>query len=233
MERILAIIGGMGPLASAEFVKTLYEFNGGDIEQETPACVLYSDPTFPDRTEMIMSDSDAMLISRLVKVLRSLRQLGISKTVICCITMHCFLPKVPAQLRENIISLIDLIMEGILNTKKRHLLLCTNGTRKVGIFQRHSKWNLAERYVTLPDDYDQNRIHNFIYKIKKSVIDDSVIAYLDALSYKYQVDTFIAGCTEIHLLTKYLMKHKYVGKNYRIEDPLLTLSKNLKRYIDA
>ena len=50
MTKLLGILGGMGPLASAEFLKTIYEYGTRDLEQRSPACILYSDPTFPDRT---------------------------------------------------------------------------------------------------------------------------------------------------------------------------------------
>jgi len=231
MGKILGIIGGMGPLASAEFVKTFYELNCEDVEQGMPPCVLYSDPTFPDRTEAILSGTHSTVISRLVEVLQNFRQLGISKTVLCCITLHYFLPKVTRQLRENIISLLDLIIEEVSNTKKRHLLLCTTGTRRADIFQTHAQWSLAEPYVVMPDEEDQDKIHNYIYKIKQNVIEDSLVSYLKALRRKYLVDAFIAGCTEFHIVTKYLMKHKNEEQDFDINDPLLTLAKNYESYI--
>jgi aspartate racemase len=105
MKKLLGILGGMGPLASAEFLKTIYEYNVADLEQELPACVLYSDPKFPDRTEAIISGSDDILINLMVTALESLCQLGISKVVITCVTMHYFLPLIPTRLREKVISI--------------------------------------------------------------------------------------------------------------------------------
>ena len=41
---MLGIVGGMGPLASAEFVKTIYEYNHWTgKEQEAPKILLYSE----------------------------------------------------------------------------------------------------------------------------------------------------------------------------------------------
>lgn len=47
----LGVLGGMGPLASAEFLKTIYECSVAGGEQRSPSVIMYSDPTFPDRTE--------------------------------------------------------------------------------------------------------------------------------------------------------------------------------------
>jgi aspartate racemase len=231
MKKILGILGGMGPLASAEFMKTIYEFNTADLEQKLPTCILYSDPTFPDRTEAIINNkSEDLLVSLLVETLQKLTQLGASKVVITCITTHYFLPRVPAHLRENIISLIDLIIQEILPTKKRYLLLCTNGTRQAGIFQKHPQWHLAEQHVILPNQADQNTVHHLIYQIKTSGYQESMAFSLDNFIKKYQVDSLIAGCTEFHLLTKHLMKPESDERNERIVDPLLTLAQNFKNY---
>jgi aspartate racemase len=57
----------MGPLASAEFVKTIYEYNLASREQEMPACILLSDPTIPDRTEAIQNGAEEKVVARLDK----------------------------------------------------------------------------------------------------------------------------------------------------------------------
>ena len=63
MTKLLGILGGMGPLASAEFLKTIYEYGTRDLEQRSPACILYSDPTFPDRTQTIVNGEEAQFTS--------------------------------------------------------------------------------------------------------------------------------------------------------------------------
>ena len=139
MNQSLGILGGLGPLASAEFLKTIYEFNMTDLEQQSPICILYSDPTFPDRTDAILSGADDLLVNLLIESLEKLFHLGVSKVVIVCVTIHYFLPKVPAPFRKKIISLVDLIVKEILATDQKHLLLCTNATVKTGIFQKHEQ----------------------------------------------------------------------------------------------
>lgn len=232
-NKMLGILGGMGPLASAEFLKTIYECNSAHMEQDSPLCILYSDPTFPDRTEVITGGSESLLLNRLVDTLKRLCNFGASKLVICCITAHYFLPEFPSSLKKKIISLIDVITEEVFNTKKRHLLLCTNGTRKSRIFERDKKWSLVEPYVILPHDEDQKNIHKLIYRIKRNWSPEKAVSSLNSVLQKYSVDSIIAGCTDIHLLTKYLMIQEDKHSNYHIVDPLLTLAKKLKRLIDA
>lgn len=236
MKNLLGILGGMGPRVSAEFLQTIYEFNLRDKEQDSPACILYSDPTFPDRTEAILSGSDEILIERLVKAFEDLVNLGVSKIVIACVTLHHFLPRIPRHLQDKAISLIDVILEEVLKTQKRHLLLCTKGTHHARIFQNNERWSFAEPYVAIPCELDQKITHDFIYQIKGNDAGIAVMYcadYLGALVEKYQVDAFIVGCTEFHLVAKYLMRSKQGHKPYGIVDPLLTISANLGRFIDV
>lgn len=233
MNKLLGILGGLGPLASAEFLKTIYELNVTDLEQQSPACILYSEPRFPDRTDAILGGSDELLISLLVKSLENLCQMGVSKVVLACVTMHYFLPKVPLPLREKVISLIDLIVTEVLTVGKNHLLLCSNGARQAGIFHKYERWNLVEPNVLLPDDGDQNMLQSCIYQIKSNSDKDNIIIYIKQLYEKYKVDSIIAGCTEFHIINKHFMKSDLNELNYHIVDPLITIAKNMNEFMDA
>jgi aspartate racemase len=46
----LGVLGGMGPLASAEFLKTIYEESLDGPEQTAPQVVLHSDGSSPGCT---------------------------------------------------------------------------------------------------------------------------------------------------------------------------------------
>src|SRR5215207_7095330 len=106
---VLGVLGGMGGLASAEFVKTIYEFSGevSPREQAAPAVLMYSDPAFPDRTEAFLRGETQPILTRLIDALELLDRMGASRFVICCMTIHYLLPQVPDRLRERIISLTD------------------------------------------------------------------------------------------------------------------------------
>lgn len=238
MKKILGILGGMGPMASAEFLKTIYEFalTLAQLEQELPICILYSDPTIYDRTYVITNNLSRLLVKSLINKFEALEQIGVTKVVIPCITAHHFLPKLPLQMQKKVISLIDIIINEVLNTQKKYLLLCTKGTRYAEIFQNHNDWHLIKNFILFPDAHDQNSIHDKIYKIKAESHHDLEYYkyYLDYLADQYQVEAFIAGCTEIHLLSKHLVKSKKVDNvNYSIVDPLLIFATNLRRFVNA
>jgi aspartate racemase len=231
-RRVLGILGGMGPLASAEFLRTIYKLNPVDVEQESPVCFLHSDPTFPDRTEAILKGAEDSLVKPLGKALEKLYGLGSHKVVIACVTMHHLLPRVPLELRRGIISLVELTVEEALKSGKRHLLLCTDGTRKSGVFQSHERWRLAQARVALPDDGDQRDIHALIYRIKKNGRTPAAIRQVRDLLRKYRVDSYISGCTELHLLSEDFAGSVRGGVADRnVIDPLWIIAKEYKKLL--
>ena len=62
-RKIMAIIGGMGPLASAAFLSSIYERSLRAEEQLSPRILLLSDPSFPDRTRAILDGRAEVLLT--------------------------------------------------------------------------------------------------------------------------------------------------------------------------
>ncbi len=223
-EDLLGVVGGLGPLASAEFVKTIYEHCRGRTEQETPRVLLYSDPTFPDRTQSLLKGSEGPLLNQLIDTLTDLQRLGASRFVICCITIHHLLPRVPNDLRSRVVSLIDVIFDELATRGVPHLLLCTTGTRELGIFQKHERWTQYADLFVMLDEADQQKVHRLIYELKSGADVHQRIAFVEGLLDKYNISAFIAGCTEIHLLAK---RFSATRDDARCIDPLIYIARQL------
>ena len=227
-SNILGVVGGLGPLASAEFLKTLYEWSIKKREQEGPIVFLYSDPTFPDRTDSFLSGEGDEVLERLITASNHLRQMGVSKILVCCVTIHYLFPRLPKELRGQMVSLLDLIFDGVAGSSKKHLLVCSNGSRKLELFESHDGWKAAHSKIILPDERDQDLIHNdLIYQIKQNGDVNQKIKLLESLLAKYGVDSFIAGCTEMHLVAKGLMNSVGNVNKYSCIDPLTIMAKEM------
>lgn len=224
---IIAVVGGMGPLASSEFVKTIYEDNVGEPEQDAPVVILYSDPTFPDRTDSFLRGDEAVLLEKLVAVLERLCWLGASKIVICCVTIHALLPRIPQRVRDRVISLLDVIFDNL--GDQRHLVICSSGTRRSELFESHVKWRTGKDRLIFPDEEDQERIHQMIYKIKSNHSLDEAFSVLRLLLAKHDVRSFIAACTEMHLIARRLSEQSWQKEGYSCLDPLTVLARNLRQ----
>jgi len=200
--QIWGVVGGMGPLASAEFLCTVYEEAAGEAEQELPIVYMVSDPAMPDRTECLISGRERLLIDRFESDLNKLVMIGATRIVVCCVTIHPLICRLPDHLREKIVSLVDLIFDAVCRGPGKHLLFCTEGTRQMRIFQDHPSWGHAGASIVLPNEADQAAIHSMIYEVKKNKRSAKHLCLVKELMRRYEVTSFIAGCTEMHMIAK-------------------------------
>jgi aspartate racemase len=224
------VVGGMGPLASAEFLKTIYECNPGGPEQDFPVVMLYSDPTFPDRTTAFLAGRSEGVLARLTEACERLLGMGATRLVFCCMTIHHLLPQLPPGLRGRVVSLLDLIYDELEQTDGRHLLVCSTGTRALRLFEQDPRWGRLKHRLVLPDEAEQHRIHHdLIYPIKQNPDARELLPILEALLGKYRTDSFVAGCSEVHLVAKQLAAPANGRGRYRCIDPLMTLARRISK----
>lgn len=203
MSRIYGVVGGMGPLASAEFLKTIYEFGLREQEQNSPTVIVYSDPSFPDRTTAFLKGEDDVVLAQLKRVMGQLCEMNAERIVLCCMTIHYLLPRLSPDLQRRIWSLLDVIADGLATTNREYLLLCSSGTRRLRLFETHPRWQLFQERLVLPSAEDQERIHSeLIYPIKLNPDVSTLFPLLEQMLEKYRVNAFVAGCSEIHVLAK-------------------------------
>jgi aspartate racemase len=196
----VAVIGGMGPLASAEFVTTIYERAAGTPEQQMPSLLLWSDPTFPDRTTALLDGRPEVLVEPLQESIERCGALGASMVVICCVTVHAVLPSLPAHLRSRVVSLVDVLLTTAMEQQRRLLLLASIGSRRTRVFEDHPLWARASHWLVWPDGDDQRRVHQAIYDIKQNTRLIEAKSLVERLRMRYGADSFAAGCTEFHVL---------------------------------
>lgn len=231
MTKLLGILGGMGPRASADFIGTIYDLCTDPKEQAFPKCVLYSDPSIPDRTAAILNGDEMVVLRHLKGALELLCQMQVDKIVIACVTSHYFIPRLPITVQQKVISLLDVIFDEVMKTKRKHLLLCTNGARRVRLFESDRRWRLSQQWIMFPNHDDQLRIHDFIYnRLKTNVFCESILDTFESLRCQYNVESFVMGCTELHGLAKRL-KALDGPRPYNFIDPLFSIAMNIKQYV--
>jgi aspartate racemase len=230
-RQVWGIMGGMGPLASAEFVKTIYEFRSGECEQESPALILWSDASMPDRTECILSGKQDLLLDSLTESLWKLDACDVTSIIICCVTIHQIIDQLPDALRTKIISLLDVIFADLLKDDRRYILLCTTGTRQARLFESHALWDRAQQQLLLPSEEDQQRIHKLIYRVKQVKHQSEDIAFLQNLLVKYEADSLVLGCTEMHVLARTYGFSANKNSDNLFLDPLMILARRISQSV--
>ena len=223
---VWGVIGGMGPLASAEFIKTIYELGQEHREQDRPRVMLVSDPTVPDRTECFQNGRGHILAKRLEASMRRFASFNVTQIIVCCLTIHHVVHLLPASLQRKVLSLVEVILSDVIHRKRMHLLLCTSGSRDMRLFESHALWKQAAKYIAMPSPSDQQAVHQLIYRIKENgQSGSSDFELLRALTSRYQADSLIAGCTELHLMAKKTQASLACGIQWL--DPLLIAASHI------
>ncbi len=230
--RLLGVLGGMGPLASAELVATIYRLNMIEPEQQAPALVLHSDPSIPDRTTAIVAGDTRELSAQLTAALETLVASGAYRIIIACITAHEVLPEIPEPLRARVVSLLDLVIDEIHAASGTYVLLASLGTRRACIFERHERWSEVAGRVCFLDNEDQHQLQEAIYRFKQNESVEPLIPWLESLPSKYGAEGLIFGCSELHLFQRPLARRRG-PTTLRIIDPLFTAARDLSQLLGA
>jgi aspartate racemase len=155
--------------------------------------------------------------------------LNVSKVVICCMSLHYVLPNLRPDFRSRTISLVDMTLEGVAKSGRKQLLLCAPVTREAHILQNHPDWCTVKDLIVMPDETDQETVCKMIRHYKTNNNSHPFMPHLSDMLARYRADSFIAGCSELHILTRHLSRQEY--NDLSVVDPLFTVATNLPRLL--
>jgi len=106
MERVLGVLGGMGPLASAQFMVRLTLLTPAERDQDHIPAILWSDPRVPDRTAARLAGGEDPLPA-LLRGIRGLEAAGCGAIAIPCNTAHGWHAAMQAATPLPILHIVD------------------------------------------------------------------------------------------------------------------------------
>lgn len=196
MGKILGVLGGMGPAATAEFLRLLALHTPAKTDQEHIITYMIGDPTIPDRTEFILGGS----VNPATKIKANLDKLiAIGAEVLAspCNTAHYFIDEM--QLNVPLIHIIKETIKATIEIDSRAFLISTLGTKKSGLFEKHSK-ALGLEIIT-PDESVANLVQQSINCIKANDMKKGGEHIKKAILSLWEREDLpvILGCTELPL----------------------------------
>jgi aspartate racemase len=200
-DKVLGVLGGMGPLASAHFMLRLTLLTPADRDQDHIPTVLWSDPRIPDRIAG-QAGTGPDPLPWLLRGINGLRQAGCGAIAIPCNTVHgWFRPMAEAGL--PILHIVgaaaaDLRRLGI--TRGTIGVLGTVPTLAMRLYQDRLE---AEGWACIQPDREQME-RLVLPAIAKVKVNRSVEAYeplVDAVNSLASrgATAVVLGCTEIPL----------------------------------
>ena len=213
---LFGIIGGMGPLSSAQFIHSIYRYclNRFTVEQDYPRVIMISDPLIPDRAKAFKEQKMHAVISFFEKNTQDLMMMGANEILIACITAHLYIDKLNVNLKKSITDIVKLLYDELDKINTRSLILSSRATYENRIID-----HTCAHY---PSMSEIQLIQTYVCKIKVSYsyhVFSDFISYINTLILKYHVDYVILACTELHLIRVFLEKHS-LKLACRMIDPL-------------
>ena len=201
MKQKLGIIGGLGPMASAQFLELLTDKTDAATDQEHIEVFLYSRPQTPDRTAFLLGHSQESPYPVLLDSGRKLEAMGCGVLVMPCMTAYSFYPQLKSDLHAR---LINPITESAAVLRRRGMqkvgIMATSGTLQVGTFQQA----LTDCGITpiVPDAANQAEVMSIIYDdVKSGKPADMERFHSVAHSMRAQgAECVILGCTELSVI---------------------------------
>jgi aspartate racemase len=133
---VVGVLGGMGPLATVDFLRKLVEATPATRDQEHVPVVVSSIPQVPDRNAAFRGEGDSPLAAMLASGQR-LAEAGAELVVMPCNTAHLWFDAIERSLGLPMLHLVDAAIGEALSTAgpaARIGLLATDATLASGLY---------------------------------------------------------------------------------------------------
>lgn len=200
VKKVIGILGGMGPLATADLYKKIVLNTDAGCDQEHIHTIIDSNTAIPDRTAALLNGA-ASPIAEMVKSAKTLEKAGADIIIMPCNTAHNYHSDIEAAVSVPVLHMIRLTKDSL---KRKGIvragLLATDGTIRTRIYQKCFEGSGIE--LLLPGEAEQRAVMDMIYrgvKAGKAGFDASAAGKAAEALIKRGAQTLILGCTELPL----------------------------------
>ncbi len=203
MRKTIGILGGMGPLATADLFEKIVRHTKAARDGDHVRVYIDSNSAIPDRTAAILAGGPDP-VEEMASALRNLEKCGADCIIMPCNTAHYFLPRLRALTDTAILNMLEITGESCADRfpGKRAAVLATRGTLATGLYSQALE--RTEVDFIIPDEAEQDVLMHLIYGVVKASRPlapekETWRELLDGLRAR-GADYFILGCTELPIV---------------------------------
>ena len=228
IKKTVGIMGGMGPMATSDLIYNIVSQTKADKDSDHIHLIVDIDGSVPDRTEAILHGGESP-VPKLCTMAKKLEYMGADIIAISCNTSHFYYDEICEAVEVPVMNMLDETARFVARGgAKEVLLLATDGTVKMGIYEKYmSRYGIKTNYMS---EAGQIEVMKLIYDCVK------------AGHYEFDVDRFrkmlrdagaeelptILGCTELPIAFR-----RFDLSGFFTVDPSLVLAKAIIRAAGA
>ena len=197
-KKTIGILGGMGPLATADLFQNIVLHTDAKSDQEHPRVCVDSNTNIADRTAALLRGG-ADPVPEMVASAKRLERIGADFLIMPCNTAHGFYDQIAAAVDIPVLHMIALTCDAL---KARGVqtagLLATDGTIETGIYQH--VFDGSGIALLTPPAGDQAAVMDIIYNgVKAGDLAHDASAFRASCEHLLArgAETLILGCTEL------------------------------------
>lgn len=203
-EKILGVLGGLGPLATVYFMDLIVKMTEAKKDQEHISMIVLNHAAIPDRTEFILDASKPNPLPMMIEDAKKLQSAGADYVVMPCNTAHFFYEQIQHNIDIPMLNIIEETVKFARDEKnvKKLGILATKGTVSAGSYQR-----MCEKYGiewAIPSLQDEQSLMNIIYNQVKAGKEINISEFLKIIENMKAdgCDAVTLGCTELSVINK-------------------------------
>ncbi len=197
-KKIVGILGGMGPAATADLFRKIISVTKASCDQDHLHIIIDSNTSIPDRTAALIRGGESP-VPQMQSSARTLEAAGAGLIIMPCNTAHGFYDEVCAAVSIPVLHMIRITAQTLTQSGiTRAGLLATDGTIQSGIYERCFSGS-GTRLMT-PSAEGQAAVMDIIYngvKAGDAAHDTSAFVSACAELLAGGAQTLILGCTEL------------------------------------
>lgn len=203
VEKIIGILGGMGPEATADLYLKIIRATKVEKDQDHFRIIIDSNPKIPDRTPAIVGDGENPL-PLMVETGKNLQRAGVDFIIMPCNTAHHFFDQLQSEFNIPILHMIKLTASytGKNYPKvKKAGLLATDGTLASMLYEKNFAVEGID--IIIPNLSSQKAVMEAIYNdIKLGALNSGEIKLHNIAKELVDMgaEIIICGCTEVSLV---------------------------------
>lgn len=202
-NRIVGVLGGMGPDATVDFMSKVIAATPADRDQDHAHMIVDHNPKVPNRQAAILSGGEDPGLA-LAAMAARLEKAGADFLVIPCNAAHVFRESVTAVTGIPLLSIIDVTIAAVAEQcpgAKSVGVLATDGCLRANVYQDAMAGQGIE--AILPVEQELGEFMQLVGRIKGGYQGDTVASKMAGIANALVgrgAQAVIAGCTEIPLV---------------------------------